>query len=442
MLMGLIGSALFVVPAHAADCLDPYGEPTAECYNKGASLSGDGLRILDPQHGAFGGEYMEGGSFKMFGTVGDLAIGWSSGSSALQLKSGFLYWPLIIAPNITGVTTTTNSATITWSQLRGGLGTQAGLTNLSYRVCHGTTSPPITCVSASPGSTAVGSLAASTTHYFRVKAFGYYDSTNPISESEIVSATTQTSGGGGGGGGGGYIPPSTVSLTGLAFPYATVHIMLNGVEIATTPTDANAVFNVNTSIVQPGTTNYGFWGVDRLGRRSVTWAFSVPIGGSGRVRGLILPPTIVVNPVQLNPGGTVTVQGESVPGASAEVVMSPGGRSAMVTVGANGAYTATLSTAGLSSGVYDIKARTRLLPANDQSTWSQTIQIGVGVPAPAACNHPPDVNRDTRIDLVDFSIMAFWWRRDVGADNANDLNCDTRVDLQDFSILAYHWTGR
>jgi hypothetical protein len=83
-----------------------------------------------------------------------------------------------------------------------------------------------------------------------------------------------------------------------------------------------------------------------------------------------------------------------------------------------------------------------LLPASDQSTWSQTIQIGVGVPAPAACNHPPDVNHDTRINLVDFSIMAFWWRRAVLPDNANDLNCDNVVNLADFSILAYHWTGR
>jgi hypothetical protein len=218
--------------------------------------------------------------------------------------------------------------------------------------------------------------------------------------------------------------------------------MYNGVEVATTTTDGAAVFSVNPSALPSGTTNFGFWGTDRLGRRSVTWAFSVPITGSGRVHGLIIPPTIIVTPTQLDVGGSITVQGESVPGATVEVSLSPSGRTAMVVVAANGSYTATLSTTGLTPGVYDVKARTLLLPANDQSTWSQTIQIGAGVPAPIGCNHPPDVNHDTRIDLVDFSIMAYWWHRDVGAENANDLNCDLKVDLADFSILAYHWTGR
>jgi hypothetical protein len=52
------------------------------------------------------------------------------------------------------------------------------------------------------------------------------------------------------------------------------------------------------------------------------------------------------------------------------------------------------------------------------------------------------VNRDTKINLVDFSVMAYWWRRSVDASNASDLNCDLTVNLADFSILAYHWTGR
>ena len=69
-------------------------------------------------------------------------------------------------------------------------------------------------------------------------------------------------------------------------------------------------------------------------------------------------------------------------------------------------------------------------------------EVGVGVAPAPVCNHPPDVNKDGRIDLIDFSIMAFWWKRDIGTDNASDLNCDSRVDLVDFSILAYHWTGR
>jgi len=50
LIAGLV-IVLGTLSAVAADC----EEPTAECYNKGASLSSGNFRILDPQHAAFGG---------------------------------------------------------------------------------------------------------------------------------------------------------------------------------------------------------------------------------------------------------------------------------------------------------------------------------------------------------------------------------------------------
>ncbi len=54
-----------------------------------------------------------------------------------------------------------------------------------------------------------------------------------------------------------------------------------------------------------------------------------------------------------------------------------------------------------------------------------------------------DLNHDGRVSLVDFSILAFWWKRPLTAEAKQivDLNGDEKVDLVDFSILAYHWTG-
>ena len=51
-----------------------------------------------------------------------------------------------------------------------------------------------------------------------------------------------------------------------------------------------------------------------------------------------------------------------------------------------------------------------------------------------------DLNTDKRIDIVDFSILAYWYGRSKPAASA-DLNHDGVVNLIDFSILAYHWTG-
>ncbi|MEK7535901.1 MAG: Ig-like domain-containing protein [Patescibacteria group bacterium] len=56
-----------------------------------------------------------------------------------------------------------------------------------------------------------------------------------------------------------------------------------------------------------------------------------------------------------------------------------------------------------------------------------------------------DLNADRRVDLIDFSILAYWWGRPLGGTfittEKNRLNGDGQVTLEDFSILAYYWLG-
>lgn len=56
-----------------------------------------------------------------------------------------------------------------------------------------------------------------------------------------------------------------------------------------------------------------------------------------------------------------------------------------------------------------------------------------------------DVNADMRVDLVDFSIVGYWFRRTLSPAftkiEALWLSGDGKVDLVDFSIMAYHWSG-
>ncbi len=51
-----------------------------------------------------------------------------------------------------------------------------------------------------------------------------------------------------------------------------------------------------------------------------------------------------------------------------------------------------------------------------------------------------DPNNDGRVNLVDFSIAAYWYKKSSPPANV-DLNSDGKVDLIDFSIMAYYWTG-
>ena len=67
---------------------------------------------------------------------------------------------------------------------------------------------------------------------------------------------------------------------------------------------------------------------------------------------------------------------------------------------------------------------------------------GSQAPPPEVCGNSADIDSDTRVNLVDFSILAFWWKRlPLPPETPFDLNCDGFVRLDDFSILAFHWSG-
>ncbi len=156
-------------------------------------------------------------------------------------------------------------------------------------------------------------------------------------------------------------------------------------------------------------------------------------------------------------GSNVTIRGRASAGSTVRLLKDSQAL-ASVLVGADGAFSFTLKsvvpgyyTFGLISEKPD-GTRTPL------RTFSSTLSAGKDAdfgnisiesllqgelplpPAAPASTPTGDVNADGRVDLVDFSIMAYWYGR-PHPPALVDLNADGKVDLVDFSIIAYHWTG-
>lgn len=51
-----------------------------------------------------------------------------------------------------------------------------------------------------------------------------------------------------------------------------------------------------------------------------------------------------------------------------------------------------------------------------------------------------DINSDGKVNLIDFSIAAYWYGKPSPPANV-DFNADGKVNLIDFSIMAFYWTG-
>jgi cysteine-rich repeat protein len=259
------------------------------------------------------------------------------------------------------------------------------------------------------------------------------------------------SGGGGSSGGGSSSGGSSqqqgetqISVVGRGYPGRPINILLDGRAVGTVQADTQGRFEFSTPS-EPGTVTMGFWSTDNQNTRSITFnnTFDVTQGAITNINSVLLPPTLRLSSAQIDPGAPLTISGQAIPNARMEIHFA-GGRNiiATTTAGTSGAWSLTYNTAGLPAAAYTVKARyiSGVSPLLTQSNFSTVVQLFLGVEGSAST--PSDLNRDGRVNLIDFSILLFWWQTDGGtSDPPADINGNGRVSLEDFSILLFNWTG-
>ncbi len=263
---------------------------------------------------------------------------------------------------------------------------------------------------------------------------------------ETADAGGGSTGGGGSSGSGGRdnaLGDTQVTLQGKAYPNVTVNILEDGESVGTVRTNSRGEFLFNLE-TEPGTVSFSFWANDVNSNRSSTFTttFDVTQGAVTSVNGILIPPTMRTTTTQINPGATVIFEGQTVPSVTVEVSIDNGDRTLTTTSDGTGRWSVSFNTSGLSSDTHTAKARfiegTGTLKR--ESTYGAIIQLFVGVEGRPTSN--ADLNRDGKVNLIDFSILVFWWGTPGGNSNPPaDINGNARVGLEDFSILLFNWTG-
>lgn len=254
-----------------------------------------------------------------------------------------------------------------------------------------------------------------------------------------------SSGGGSGGSGGSSrdLGDTLISVIGRAYPQRTINFLLDTVSVGTVRSDSDGEFEFTTE-ASPGTATFGIWAEDSAGTRSITLnnTFDVTQGAVTNLNGIVLPPTLRVASQNVDPGDVVTVSGEGVPDSVVEIHLDNSNPVFETETDSNGRWSFSLDTGQLSIAEHILRARSVLgnPPLTTESTFSNSLQLFVGVDGQATT--PSDLNRDGSINLIDFSILIFWWGTNGGdSDPPADINGNGRVSLEDFSILLFNWTG-
>lgn len=235
---------------------------------------------------------------------------------------------------------------------------------------------------------------------------------------------------------------------GIAYPGGTVSLLKNGLVVHEASANQDGTFEIPLKNITPGTYTFSLVAKDVNGVKSspVTYTIIIESGIVTEITGIVMPPTITTDKVEVKSGDNVVISGMSIP--NTEVTVNIFARTGIIKTAianASGTWMYTLSSLGLDGGDYNVKAKTKYF--NEPMLYSNTILFTVGTKntprrkgALSFLNARCDLNNDLRVNLLDFSIMAFWYKR-LGFPAKVDLNSDGRVNLTDLSILAYCWTG-
>ena len=250
-----------------------------------------------------------------------------------------------------------------------------------------------------------------------------------------------------GGGGGGYVAPVTsVVFSGRAYPKSSVTLLKDAQITATTIAGADANFQISVSGLSGGNYIFSVYSEDNKGIRSslLTFPVSVTSGATTQISGIFIAPTIDVDKSEVKRGDDIAIFGQSAPQADIVVSVTSGEEFFGKTISdKDGIYLYNFDSSFVDYGAHYTKSKASI---GNLAISSFSNSIGFKVGTKNVLAQLPkkiekgDLNSDNRVNLIDFSIAAYWYKR-PSPPSSVDLNGDGKIDLVDFSILAYYWTG-
>lgn len=241
-----------------------------------------------------------------------------------------------------------------------------------------------------------------------------------------------------------------VRFVGFAYPNSAISLMKDGREIARSETDARGGFSIKKGGFKSVIHSLTLVAIDENGRYSAPLSFTVFLNPKAitEVRDVFMPPTFSLSHGIAKQGTRVLLRGMAQ--VSNEVVIDNDNFfTTSIIADDDGNYNFSIDTSDLSKGeyVYVAKIKNKI----GQFIKSSPLRLVVGDKDVEnkkefeICVPKADLNLDCKVNIVDFSIAAFWWEsvlsERLSQVEKNMLNNDGIIDIRDFSILAFYWTG-
>jgi len=271
-----------------------------------------------------------------------------------------------------------------------------------------------------------------------------------VSDSKVLDVTAIVPGAveDPGSGGGITSPIATVVLSGTVFPGAKLTLLKDGIISTTLIANIDGTFQITINNLNFGNYQFSIYSEDPTGQVSASHVLNVSAFTSQPYiySGIVIPPTLSASGLLVKIDDTYSVFGYSAPGSNVTLLGPSGSGLGSSVADSSGLYRISL-TANLAPGIHSLRATANL--NGRTSLPSKPIQVlfySSSLPPDQIPTPPPqfaqcvDYNKDRRVNLIDFSILLFWFGKNP-VPKSVDCNNDLVIDIKDFSILMYFWTG-
>lgn len=260
-----------------------------------------------------------------------------------------------------------------------------------------------------------------------------------------------------GSGGAPFIPlTGNLRMAGKAYPNAFLTILKNGQVAGTQAADNKGNFEITIkSIPSNQIYKFGIYASDDLGLSSPTLSFNLSINTNQitEVVNIYFPPTIALSSGKIIQGDKLKIYGSTYPENLIVNFILPRFFASSFNADEKGHWIYYFDSGSYAPGEYFTRAKS-VFGGGEQTDYSDELSFIIESAAypflpPASSPYPPysqecagaDLNGDSRVDLVDFSILMYYWEaKNNPLNQCVDINQDGNVDIYDFSIMMYYWT--
>ncbi|HDP36736.1 MAG TPA: hypothetical protein ENN27_02525, partial [Candidatus Atribacteria bacterium] len=250
------------------------------------------------------------------------------------------------------------------------------------------------------------------------------DCTFDISSCVVTAPSRRTSGS---------VAHTSVVFSGQAYPGGQIILLKDGQLVFEFKTDSRGYFQTSIPGISGGNYVFALYARDINGILSLPVVFSTKVSAGlvTKIDDILIPPTISVRPISVQSGDNILISGQTVP--LAEVLVDVYGslliKSFKMIADIQGKYLLTLNTSDLELGSYSVRSRSIIdsrLTGFSRLIDFNIIREEIIEEEEDICPPRGDFNNDCRVNIIDFSIMAYWYKRPNPPTHI-DLNGDSKI---------------